>query len=327
MSSDLNSGHHSASADLHAALTRGRRAVEQYIDELRSQGSDRWPEEHATERLYMAAFPHVKWINFNRVQERATGSDWLWWWVDPTGECFGLLIQAKILKRRPNGSWFIDFRYRDGSQMKNLLETANFFEVPAAYILYCGDVSYREGLNCGSRHVNERCGRCERASVSIVPGLIADRVVANSLSNYPGTSAVDAFHRSDPVEDLVDPDLPQMPLFDLNLRWVGADLRSFLLGRQTGVRQVARLIFAAVSRMRKGDYRAETSERIDVGTNNAVFREVPSDYGHFGAAYFHHILRGLRTELPVYVQETVSFGEPPAWLANRLAGIAIIDMH
>jgi len=57
-----------------------------------------WHETTITGIVLQHAHPTVKFVDFNQRQEGATGADWLWWWVDATGEAFGMLVQAKRLK-------------------------------------------------------------------------------------------------------------------------------------------------------------------------------------------------------------------------------------
>jgi hypothetical protein len=314
---------------LRAALVRGRLAVDGYVAQLQEQGSDTWLEEHATERLYMAAWPYVRWVAFNRQQEGVTGADWLWWWVDSSGECFGVLVQAKILKRKPRGGWSIDFLHRGGEQMDSLLQAADYFQIPAAYVLYCGNTHYRRGLTCGSRHTPESCLRCERAGVSIVSALIAKHVAGKPVLGFPTAdqSAQDAFHWADPVEDLAMPSTMSQPILDLNMQRASTELRAFLAQEQRGVRHVARLIFSAVSRMRTGQFALSLDEKVDVGVKAAVFGSLPTDSGHFGRQYFPHILRGLRKELPAYVTRVFQGEDAPAWAADRLAGIVLVELE
>jgi len=95
--------------DLREAMRRGRLAVENYFDEIsRALGEPVWSEPDATSRLLLAAQPEARFIPFNPREEGGSstrtgvGSDWMWW-IAPTGVCFGMLIQAKNLKRSSAG--------------------------------------------------------------------------------------------------------------------------------------------------------------------------------------------------------------------------------
>lgn len=58
-----------------------------------------WAEETVTDILVVAASAHVKVVPFTRKQEGdVVGADWLWWWVGQD-ESFGMLVQAKRLKK------------------------------------------------------------------------------------------------------------------------------------------------------------------------------------------------------------------------------------
>lgn len=124
-----------------AAFTWARNRAEQHMIGCERDGSS-WREETISELVWQAARPHVMYADFTRRQEAAVGADWLWWWVDDTGECFGMLVQAKRLFCR-GANWSLDFRAKRGEQMRRLLSTADRFSVPAAYVLYMGSINYR----------------------------------------------------------------------------------------------------------------------------------------------------------------------------------------
>jgi len=54
-----------------------------------------WDEVTATQQLCMAASPPIVYAEFTGTQEDGVGADWLWWWIDTTGEAFGMLVRAK----------------------------------------------------------------------------------------------------------------------------------------------------------------------------------------------------------------------------------------
>jgi hypothetical protein len=54
-------------------------------------------EETISELLWVNAQPFVMCADFTHDEGKAVGADWLWWWVDGSGECLGMLAQAKRL--------------------------------------------------------------------------------------------------------------------------------------------------------------------------------------------------------------------------------------
>ncbi|MFM9760761.1 hypothetical protein [Streptomyces scabiei] len=301
-----------------AALTRGRRAVEESMA-FWAQQNGRWDEEPMTVILCQNAAPHVKPITFNKRQEGVIGADWLWWWVDPSGTCFGMLIQAKNLERRKD-SWSIDFEHanKSGPQLDLLLRAADLFQVAPAYVLYCGDINYRTGLSCGFRHTEPICDRCTRAGVSVLSALAVQYFLLLSKES----AAVDAYAHAVPLEDLANPTVRQRPLWDDPNFSNVPELRSFLVERQHGAFQVAKLLFTQVSKLRRAQMLMAAPRRFDVGGGN-IFPHLPVDSGHFSRSYYGNILRGLRTELPSYVRDAEAGRALPLELAGRIAGIAI----
>ncbi|WP_151482129.1 DUF6615 family protein [Streptomyces albicerus] len=283
---------------------------------------DRWNEETATDLLCQETAPRLQPIPFTRNQEALVGADWLWWFIDqPTGLCFGLLCQAKNLKKK-GADWFIGVDQENksyGRQMPNLLATADYFQVPAAYLLYCGTPAYRTGLGC-TQHVPPDCVRCARSAVSVLSALAADYL----YSSRPDDAASDAFRSALPLEDLADPDLPQ-ELFDINLEVCGPELRQFLLDPQYRAPLAAKKIFEQLSRLRLGVF-SRSAVAMESHRNSVLFRELPADSGHFSAPYFHHVLRGLRTEIPDYVTAALSGDVVSARVTTRAAGLVLVQM-
>jgi len=303
-----------------SALRRGRLAVEKHMIDRRRQGLDHWNEQTATDLLCSAAHPALRYIPFTTRQEAVVGADWLWWWVGESGECLGLLLQAKNLCRVGSG-WSIDFGYRRGTQMRTLFEAAEILQVPPGYILYCGDRVYRRGLNCeGCQGDDIVCAQRERAAVTLVTALVVYYILGREWRR-PSEAAVAAFHHSIPIEDLADPGTPQPPIMDLNLRSLNSSLREFLMRPQSGVRRVARHIFADVSRTRSPMFAAAVAEKVE--SDSSVFSNLPADMGHFGLPYFPHVLRGLRSAIPTYVETIALGGGRPEWMPPNVAGIVI----
>ncbi len=258
------------------------------------------------------AAPASEVVEFSRNQEgrgpNALGADYLWWWIDShTGECFGMLVQAKRLKRSGKG-WRVDVTHREGKQLGDLLRTAEHLEVPAVYAVYTGGLVFREPLAC--RHgaqagpdpkpepePDEECLACRRMAISMVtayqlnmgwydPEMTADLVLSESV----------------PVEDLVDPAVPSPAVWDLNLRELtNPQLRDFLLKPQGGAREIARRIFRLVADHRRGAFSAASAELLPV-PGAPIFPDVPEDRGHFPGPYYRHVLQGLRSSPPNYVE-------------------------
>jgi hypothetical protein len=277
-------------------------------------------EPELTVTYIEAASPRVRYAQFNPREEGSTGADWLWWFLDKSGACFGMLIQAKKLKRI-DAHWRIDFGFVSGDelQLNKLLRSSNHLDVPAVYVLYCGDRGYRRGLTCGAHHNERICAKCASASVSALPGLCARYIHEWQLG------APTAFRMATSVEDLVTPGAQGSAITDLNLNCVEPALKQFLLAPQSGSREVAKKVFAMTSELRKGQYVAASSTMMPVRSDR-VFESFPADRGHYGVSYFDNILRGLKPRIPDEVQEAMN-GNPDALLRihEELAGIAVFE--
>lgn len=318
--------------DVRDALKAGREAVDSHVAVRAAQGHDSREDALTEILLANAATPgRVRYAQFNQNQEGAVGADWLWWFVDVTGEGFGLLVQAKRLKFERSQPT-IDFGYQSGgeSQMDKLFRAADIFGVPAAYVLYCGDRSFRGDLTCGPEHSEVTCNLCDRAGVSIIAGLCASEAVKNNapvaVIDLGGSGAArDAFTASIPLEDLADARPTGLQVADPNLDVVSGELTSFLLTPQAGARQVAKQFFEGVSHVRRSSF-SQAAPAPTVVASTPVFEEVPGDTGHFAFPYFEHILRGLRSSLPAAVTALLDgVSEPPAGYEG-LAGVAVFEV-
>ncbi|MFC8381728.1 hypothetical protein [Nocardia sp. NPDC057272] len=308
-------------SDLYRAVRRARIAVDRHASKM-AAAEHMWAEETATDLLLGEVWPHARFRKFTRRQERHVGADWLWWWVDSTGESFGMLVQAKNLKRPSARRWHIDFDYTpEGatqSQLTTLLMTADLFDVPAAHVLYCGNQTYRKSLNCSLRHENDRgCHSRARAGVSVVPSIIP-----KYLKPFcPADLAAQAFHWSLPLEDFVDPARDQRRLRLLGR--VHPDIKAFVLEPQTGARQIAKIMLESLSAMRIGQM--SVAQRADTAYSpDLVFDQLPMDTGHFDVPYVAHVLRGLRREPPHYLEELLAGDLPQRWMDESIAGIVVI---
>lgn len=317
--------------DLHSALVRGRRAVEAYINECLDQlGEYAWEEEHATIQLIHAAYPTARYVPFNTNQEggsanaSGTGADWMWWWLSATGECFGMLVQAKNLKR-VGQKWDVDLDYAKRRQIIDLLNASDLLRVPAAYALYCGDLAYRHDVTCGPHHTSDAFDRCHRSAVCVLPALIANQLASYTVFDSTSQAAIEAFQNAFPLEDLADTTLSTPFVADLNLQRVSGELLEFLTQPQGLPRDIAKKIFTMGSMMRSGQFAAAVDEQQRVDADDVVFSDLPADQGHFGVPYFDHILRGLRRRTPDYVDAVANGEDPPPWLSRIVAGIALFD--
>ncbi|MFB7243047.1 DUF6615 family protein [Streptomyces populi] len=281
---------------LFSSLVKGREAADEHMNFRASMG-EMWHEETVTDILCQHAAPYVRPIRFNQNQEGKVGADWLWWWLDPSGDCFGMLVQAKSLKRSGK-SWRVDFDYRGGRQIDSLVQVAGIFEVPAVYTLYCGDLSYREDLSCGSSLHDSSCSRCFRAGVSIIDAFGAlrlQRAFPDSVGSY-------AFQFSSPLEDIANStgsnDWPSGPM--------GSTLRQFVTEPKTRAREIAMKIFQVATKTMMVAYAGSSIHQVDAA-----------------ASYF---LQGWRSQLPAYVREVMSGGSMPPEMRNSIAGIVVLHL-
>ena len=80
-----------------------------------------WAEESVTDVAVHKGRPEVQVVQFSRHQEGGgVGADYLWWFLEEvTGECFGMLVQAKRLSRTGT-RWTVDIGHRSGQQLARL---------------------------------------------------------------------------------------------------------------------------------------------------------------------------------------------------------------
>ena len=206
----------------------------------------------------------------------ALGADYLWWFLDPTDACFGMLVQAKRLTRT---------RQVEGRHPPQGRQAAR-----------------RPARHCGSARGARRCtastpvGSCS-ANRSLLPRH-ASRTDASSADDagprpwlptdghlddqrlpaehgvvHPKTTADLVLTDSLPLEDLVDPDLVTGAVWDMNLREIPpGQLRDFLLkpqGRAAPARSLAASSAclrpkAARGLLRRGRRAAPRSRRADL---------------------------------------------------------------
>jgi hypothetical protein len=306
-----------------SALLQARLAVEDYQLRRRREGHPLLMEETATQILLASASPEIEYYEFTKAEESRCGADWLWVWLDRSGVCFMMLVQAKTLKVN-NGRWSLDLGYRSGKgkrrQMDLLLESAEVFGVPFSYVIYAGDRQYRATLECSSTHNDGHCRDWDRAGVSWLAGLSAHNVMTLLR---PSEYAADALHRSMPLEDIMGMDKPLPPLIDLNQKVLPQELRDLLSNPQGQAQTIARTMLSQVSTIRMGQLSAAdtTLMRLPEG---ALVPELPRDRGHLPLPYLPHVFGGLRSLAPTFVQDVMAGRTPPSWVTERLAGIVII---
>lgn len=315
---------------LPVALWMARRRAERHMG-LSEQAGFTWGEETITELVLVGASPAVATYPFTRREEggdTGTGADWLWWWIDPDGTSFGMLVQAKRLKKKnKQGVWNIDFEYKAGAQRKRLLTTAKKLGVAATYVLYFGSTDYTSDIQPPEDdphhdHWNpdvaarKWCEECRRRTVAYLPAHI-------TLSSNLSANAPKAYRDSVPLEDLAHKQTEfKAPLVIPTVRdELPPKLVAFIDHQQQGARHVAHTFLAQVLRHRMGQSTLSVAERVQAVPDNQItdepyFEEWPDDRDHSGQQYFPAILRGLRKAPPRYVLN-LEYGEIPH-LPNEL---------
>ena len=303
---------------------QARTTVDSFTRQRIAQGHE--PTELALTELFLSAIcPPASYSQFTQRAESITGSDWVWWWTDGT-EWFGSLVQAKRLHRSTSG-YRIDIMYNNGLQKETLKDAARLLEVVPLYCIFAGPTDFRLDVNCGNTHVRENCLRCESLGVAVVPAIAAERPYV--FSQTGDSAARKVLTVAACLEDLALPATPlgdsRVPDLNLNHQNLDPDVRAFLMQPQTGVRNVAKDIFKIVSELRSLQFSAATLDAtLESGVEDAVFRVLPEDRGHFSESYFHHCLRGLRRRPPAYV-DSILQGEE-AKLPPNVSGVTIIRM-
>jgi hypothetical protein len=306
--------------DLRSSFARARRFAEEHMTLAEDCGSS-WREETISEIVWTRAYPFVKFADFSRHQESRIGADWLWWWLDASGECFGMLTQAKRYFPAAGGRRTLDLKSKDGSQVERLRAAANALKVPSVYLLYLGEVTSRNQM-CREVHADPCPASCAHKSLSILPSLEASQYLHHS----PRDAADLAYRTSIALEDLVDINRGHCPVEDLNLKDLSEELRSFLTDRQAGARHVAQSVFSILAKARLWDFSAATDKRSNTGTSTPVFDDFPADIGHFGTSYFANTLRGLRREPPTYVRDFLEGRPLPEEVTGVVRGLVVASV-
>lgn len=293
-----------------------------------------WDEETTTNLMLVEVPPLVKVIPFTRLQEggdkrlkelgAGVGADWLWWWVGDDGTSFGMLVQAKRLKKDKNEAWLIDFGYKSGKQWQDLHATANALQVAPSYALYLGSPNYRKPVECGVKNHSsdyEQCERCIRKSVSFYPSVLADGI---------GVEPEVAYGQSIPLESLADPqadtETPNAQEWTFGLT---PELKEFMTTEAAGVPQAVAKQLVSRARERRslqfGIAMEETLTRDDQISEDFVFQSLPPDRGHLPAPYFLQILRGLRRTPPGYVLNALNGDSAVGLDTANLAGLVVVS--
>ena len=322
----------SSSPSLQQVLEQARNAAYQFMVKGETSGLG-WDEETVTNTMLVEVPPLVKVVPFTRLQEggdkrlkehgSGIGADWLWWWVGDDGASFGMLVQAKRLKKDKNEEWFIDFGYKSGKQWQDLHATADILQVAPSYALYLGPPNYRKPVGCGMKnHPSdyEQCDRCIRKSVSFYPSILADG---------KGEEPKVAYEQSIPLESLADPQSDtETPFAHQWTYGLTPELKEFMTTEAAGVPQaVARQLVSKVRERRAGQFEVmeESLTREDQISEDFVFESLPLDRGHLSAPYFLQILRGLRRTPPGYVLDVLNGGPPAGLDTTKLAGIVVVS--
>jgi hypothetical protein len=286
----------------------------------------RWGETSITELVTSHAATAATVVPFTQPAEKVSGADWVWWWVDRRG-AYGMLVQAKRATMT-RGKWHFGFDYPDGTggQRTALMSTAAALGVLPVYALYLGTGHYRGWERCSDGHRSGRCLPCVKRSVSLMPALLADRLVDSARTTY---------ERSVALEDLWTPETTRAVFIPSLGAQLAPDLSDFLRTPQHGARAVTRSMIDRVLRVRLGQLRAAPATAADdVGEGRhdslgAQFADIPYDTAHWGLNYFDHLLRPLRQAPPDYVLDIMAGGYPGELAPNvpdGVAGVVVVSL-
>jgi len=274
-----------------------------------------WYEEPITEILLSRTAPVVRFATFTRNEEAKVGADWLWWWVGPSGESFGMLVQAKRLYV-DRDKWTFKFNHNAGAQRRALFDAARALDVTPAYSLYLGTQQYRASAPCGdTSHGTGACENCAKLAVAIMPAILAEMDLV--------TDAGSTYWRSVALETAFDNAEEQSA-------WMGGisaqltdDLRAFLTTPQQGARAIARSLVDRVLQVRALQFSKNVMEAVRTERLGSLFPDLPGDVGHFGSPYLPTMLRGLVYAPPDYVVRMMANEELGDAPMSNVAGVAL----
>lgn len=288
------------------ALATGRRSVVRLAKSTQRAGFDAH-EETLTQLLLARCHPEAISRVFTRQEEsRHTGADWMWWFTDGT-EWFGVLVQAKRGRLiRDTLSYDFDYtpsptirRPSPAPQRQLLLDAARTLGVPAIYVLYNSGVIRRGATGAACCSPPGRELPATRLGVSWLPALLVD---------YWVTFGVDWEPKMRPLDCIGCPLVrsgfrPGFVRVVSGAAW-GAIQSLFRDPDPTAGRRLAAAMLLQIAEARVlGQFRtARDIEQIELLEEDRVFQVVPDDQGHLSERYFEHVLRGLRTRPPTYVE-------------------------
>ena len=297
------------------------------------RASVHWGEVAITEIVTSRAAPTVSVAQFNQNEEATSGADWMWWWVDATAS-YGTLVQAKrVTVNRDAWRFGFDYTSRNGrSQRSTLTSAARKLGVAPVYAIYLGTPEYRRWEPCPEDHQGRRCLPCKKRSVSVMPAIVADDKVRDSVSTYK---------RSVALEELWLPDPPRKWPVGATLRaTLSPELFTFLTTPQTGACAVAKKMidrvlevrlteqFGAVSALTPRDSVSSDGEHDRLGS---IFTQLPDDVGHWTLPYFEQVLSPLHHAPPPYVLKlessgSLDIGDLPSAARGSVAGVVVVRL-
>jgi hypothetical protein len=262
----------------------------------------------------------MKVADFARHEENEIGADWLWWWVsEDSSESFGLLVQAKRLGLTSGQSPTLGLHAKQSSQMKQLIDSAIKFEVPAAYALYFGAVGRRGNLLCRSPEHGDQCSTCQKLTLAIFPASLTTQIPSGS----PTSAAREAYARSSPLEDFADPTSTCASLlFGGDGESFTPELRQFLHEDQNGPRQVARKLLHLMIDPELIELSTDVAARPTLPVD-AIFRDIPEHRGH-SFDPLSHVLGGLRSQPPSYVLDIMADQPPSHEQLGLIGGVVVM---
>lgn len=331
-----------------AAICKGVAAViEAYDQEAVLLGAKKRPGEvELTAHLLKVTFPPMVHLKFNpQSQEPRVGADWLWWFVSSTGVCFGLLIQAKILRGVP-GRRHIGFEHESktgGVQFDRLLESADALGVPATYVMFYGPAHTRPDLVAAAERTTH-ASPWEPMTVGMLDAL----VFHNELFGFDpvGRASFWAGGRAAPGDEVTFThdwvaqrafaySRPLLALADGAATFLWEKLPAIYPGfesidtllntEQHGPARVASAVVDYLAGIAGGQFSHATSAPVPVlDDDEPVFTELPDHRGHFGRSYLPYLLRGYRRRPPAYVRDILNGGELTRPLPANVAGVAVV---
>ena len=251
-----------------------------------------WKEQTVTDLLAQALMPEICVVRPSGYEESVIGADILWWFVEErTKEAFGMLCQAKNLKRNIDQDFAVDVGYNNGEQLANLLQSEDIFGVTSNYLIYSGHPSYRAGLKLD--------GRAEHAAYALT--LASSSVVEkNFVMGFSGSGLASAIiDSSTPLESVLTPDRKNKLAFPGMRQWMrnspdeesAEEFIRFLQEPQTGVREMARHMMKM--KLSIGEFSVlEANPDLESSIFPRI-QEVPRA--------FESVLRGLRSSPPPYL--------------------------